>query len=220
MVRDLSSMLESIANNELEGLKLRLKERFALPDDQIRLISFEGDLSAFFKTETYLSQDWQLVLGTRDNGSLIMNRHRMIELIDMVSQDLYVLNGLKHDNIIRDVFMLADTHMTSQTTLSVLKKIAISENPNLSVCLAPTLVSPEEKKKRVDLFVENCKGAKLFFNQVEKGEGQSELSEFAKVEGSKLMVFERNPKRKLQNGLKSCLDSWLLKSKGIRIGNY
>ena len=220
MVRDLSPMLESIANNELEGLKLRLKKRYSMPDDQIRLTSFEGDLPAFFKTETYLSQDWQIVMGSRDNGSLIMNRHHMTELIDKVSQDLYVLNGLKQDNIIRDVFMLADTQTTSPSTLSVLKKIATSENPNLSVCLAPSQVSSEEKKKKIDLFVENCKGARLFFTQVEKGEGQSELNEFSKLKGSKLMVFGRNPKRKLQNGLKSSLDSWLLKSKGIRIGNY
>jgi hypothetical protein len=220
MVRDLSPMLQSIANSELEGLKSRLKTRYSLPDAQIRLISFEGDLPAFFKTETYQSQQWQLVLGTRDNGGSFTNMHRMTELINKVSQDLYVLTGLNRDKIITDVFMLADTQTTSSSTLSVLKKIAISERPNLSVCLASSLVSPGEKKKSVALFVENCKGAKLFFTQVENGEGQRELREFSKVEGGKLMVFERNPKRKLQNGLKSCLDSWFLKSKGIRIGNY
>jgi len=220
MVRDLSPMLESIADSELEGLKSKFQKRYSMPEAQIHLISFEGDLQAFFKTETYKSQNWQLVLGTVENSNLFSKKNRMTELIDKVSQDLYVLNGVNGDKAISDVFVLADTPTSSLSTLSVLKKIAISEKPNLRVCLASSFESSEEKKKRATPFVENCKEAKLLVTQIEKGEGQRELREFLEVEGSKLMVFEKNPGRKLQNGMKSCLDSWLLKSKGIRLGNY
>jgi len=217
MVRDLSPMLENIAISELNNLKKYLQDRYSMPDDQIRLISSEGDLTTFFKTDTYTSQDWQVVLGSPNNENFLSRKNRMNEVIDNVSEDLFVLTGLDKDNSISEVFMLADTPKTNSSNLSVLKKIAISEKPNISVCLSSLFESPEVRKRRVLPLIENCKGAKLIFSQVEKGEGQKEIQEFSRSGKSKLIVFEKNTNRKFQNGIKSCLDSWLLKSKGIRV---
>ena len=217
MVRDLSSMLENIATSELNNLKTYLQSRYSMPDDQIRLISHEGDLATYFKTEGYKSQDWQVVLGSPNYENFSSSRNRMNEVIDNVSEDLFVLAGLDHDNSISEVFMLADTPQTNSSNLSVLKKIAISEKPNISVCLSSLFESSSDRKRRVLPLIENCKGAKLIFSQVEKGEGQKEIQEFSRSGKSKLIVFEKNSSRKFQNGIKSCLDSWLLKSKGIRV---
>lgn len=217
MVRDLSPMLEGIANSELGSLKSHLENRYSMPNDQIRLIPFEGDLAAYFKTESYKSQDWQVVMGSRNYESLFPNKNRMNELIDQVSQDLFVLVGLEDNNAISEIFMLADTPATATSNLSVLKKIAISENPNIKVCLSSSFESAEERKNRVLPLIENCKGARVTFSQVEKGEGQKEIQEFARKGRSQLFMFEKNPQRKFQNGIKACLDSWLLKSKGIRV---
>ena len=217
MVRDLSPMLEGIANSELGSLKLHLQTRYSMPDDQIRLIPFEGDLPAYFKTESYKSQEWQIVMGSRNYESFFSTKNRMNELIDQVSQDLFVLVGLEGNHSISEIFMLADTSETASSNLSILKKIAISENPNINVCLSRSFKTSEERKNRVLPLIENCKGASVTFSQVEKGEGQTEIQEFARQGRSQLFMFEKNPKRKFQNGMKACLDSWLLKSKGIRI---
>lgn len=217
MVRDLSPMLKGIANSELCSLKLHLQTRYSMPDDQIRLIPFEGDLPAYFKTESYKSQEWQIVMGSRNYESLFSNKSRMNELIDQVSQDLFVLVGLEDNNSISEIFMLADTPETASSNLSILKKIAISENPNINVCLSRSFETSEERKNRVLLLIENCKGASVTFSQVEKGEGQKEIQEFTRKGRSQLVMFEKNPQRKFQNGMKACLDSWLLKSKGIRV---
>ncbi len=217
MVRDLSPMLENIATSELNNLKKYLQDRYSMPDDQIKLISYEGDLTTYFKTEAYKSQDWQVVLGSPNYENLSSSKNRMNEIIDNVSEDLFVLTGLDKDNSISEVFMLADTPKTNASNLSVLKKIAISEKPNISVCLSSLFESPEDRKIRVLPLIENCKGAKLIFSQVEKGEMQKEIQEFSKSRKSNLIVFEKNSTRKFQNGIKACLDSWLLKSKGIRV---
>jgi hypothetical protein len=217
MVRDLSPMLEGIANSELGSLKSHLRSRYSMPDDQIRLIPFEGDLTAFFKTESYQSQEWQIVMGSRNYESLFSNKSRMNELIDQVSQDLFVLVGLEDNNSISEIFMLADTPVTATSNLSVLKKIAVSENPNINICLSRSFETSNERKNRVLPLIENCKGASVTFSQVEKGEGQKEIKEFARKGRSQLFMFEKNPRRKFQNGIKACLDSWLLKSKGIRV---
>ncbi|WP_372642830.1 hypothetical protein [Ancylomarina sp.] len=217
MVRDLSPMLEGIANSELGSLKSHLQNRYSMPDNQIRLIPFEGDLSAYFKTESYQSQEWQIVMGSRNYEKLFPNKNRMNELIDQVSQDLFVLVGLEDNNAISEIFLLADTSETTSSNLSVLKKIAISENPSINVCLSRSFVSAEERRNRVLPLIENCKGTSVTFSQVEKGEGQKEIHEFAKNRRSQLIIFEKNPQRKFQNGIKACLDSWLLKSKGIRV---
>jgi len=217
MVRDLSPMLEGIANSELASLKSHLQTRYSMPDDQIRLIPFEGDLPAYFKSESYKSQEWQIVMGSRNYESLFSNKSRMNELIDQVSQDLFVLVGLEANHSISEIFMLADTSKTATSNLSVLKKIAISENPNINVCLSRSFETSEERKSRVLPLIENCKGASVTFSQVEKGEGQKEIQEFTRKGRSQLVMFEKNPKRKFQNSMKACLDSWLLKSKGIRV---
>ncbi len=217
MVRDLSPMLEGIANSELESLKSHLKSRYSMPDDQVRLISFEGDLPEFFKSETYQSQEWQVVMGSRNYESLFSNRSRMNELIDKVSQDLFVLLGFEDNNAISEIFMLADTPKTASSNLSVLKKIAISEKPLINICLSRSFETAEERKSRVLPLIENCKGASLTFSQVEKGEGQIETQAFAKSRRSQLLMFEKKSQRRFQNGIKACLDSWLLKSKGIRV---
>jgi len=217
MVRDLSPMLEGIANSELDSLKSHLQSRYSMPDDQIRLLPFEGDLPEFFKSETYQSQEWQVVMGSRNYESLFSKKSRMNELIDQVSQDLFVLVGLEDNNSISEIFMLADTPETAASNLTVLKKISISENPSINVCLSRSFETSEERESRVQALIENFKGANLSFSQVEKGEGQKEIQEFAKNRKNQLVMFEKNPKRKFQNGMKACLDSWLLKSKGIRV---
>ena len=217
MVRDLSPMLESIASSELDKLKTYLQARYSMPNDQVRLISHEGNLATFFKTEVYKSQDWQVVLGSPNYDNFLSSKNRMNEVVDNVSEDLFVLSGQDHDNSISEVFMLADTPQTNSSNLSVLKKIAISEKPNISICLSNLFESSSDRKRRVLPLIENCKGAKLIFSQVEKGEGQKEIQEFSRSGKSKLIVFEKNLSRKFQNGLKACLDSWLLKSKGIHV---
>ena len=217
MVRDLSPMLEGIAQSELGSLKSYLHNRYSMPDDQIRLIPFEGDLKAYFKTDSYKSQEWQIVMGSRNYESLFSNKSRMNELIDEVSQDLFVLVGFEDNNSITEIFILADTPVTATSNLSVLKKITVSENPNVNVCLSRSFETSEERKNRVLPLIENCKGASITFSQVEKGEGQKEIKEFARKGRSQLFMFEKNPQRKFQNCIKACLDSWLLKSKGIRV---
>ncbi len=217
MVRDLSPMLESIAKSELEGLKMHLQERYSMPDDQICLIAYEGNLSAFFKTEQYQSMEWQVVLGSRNYESLFTSKDRMTELVDQVSQDLFVLSGFENDYAISEIFILADTPTMASPNLSLLKKIAISENPNVNVCLSRSYGSPEDKELRQQAIIDSCKGARLTFSQVDHSVGQKELKAFSRGGKSKLIILERNPKRRLQSGLNACLDSWLLKSKGIRI---
>jgi len=217
MIRDLSPMLEGIANSELGNLKSHLQSRYSLPDDQVRLIPFEGDLPDFFQSEIYKSQEWQVVMGSRNFESLFSKKSRMNELIDQVSQDLFVLVGLEDTNSISEIFMLADTPETTTSNLSVLKKISISEKPNINVCLSRSFETVEERKLRVQALIDNCRGAGLTFSQVEKGEGQKEIQAFAKKSRSQLVMLEKNPQRKFQNSMKACLDSWLLKSKGIRI---
>ncbi|MGZ2368174.1 hypothetical protein ACXR6G_00125 [Ancylomarina sp. YFZ004] len=215
MVRDLSPILEGIANSELGGLKSHLQTRYSMPDDQIRLIPFEGDLPAYFKTESYKSQEWQIVMGSRNYESLFPSMSRMNELIDQVSQDLFVLVGFEDNNSISDIFMLADTSETATSNLSVLKKIAISEKPNINVCLSRSFETSEERKNRVLPLIENCKGAYLTVTQIEKGEGQNEIHKFTRKGFSQLLMFEKNSQRKFHSGMKACLNSWLLKSKGI-----
>jgi hypothetical protein len=217
MVRDLSPMLESIATRELENLKNYLKERYSMPDDQLKLISYEGNLASFFKSERYKSQEWQVVLGSTNYENLFSSKGRMNEVINNVSEDLFVLTGEKNVNSISDVFMLADTPKINSSNLSILKKIAISEKPNINVCLSSSFESSASRKSRVLPLIENCKGAKLSFSQVENGDGQKEIQEFSRNGKNKLVVFEKNSDRKFQNGIKVCLDSWLLKSKGIRV---
>jgi len=217
MIRDLSPMLENIANSELDSLKSHLQKRYSMPDEQIRLISHEGDLASFFGTEFYKSQEWQIVMGSRNYENLFTNKSRMNELIEQVSQDLFMLVGFEHNNEISEIFMLADTPKTASSNLSVLKKIAVSENPNISVCLSQAFESTEDRKERVLPLIENCKGAKIGVSLIENGTGQKELREFSKGKGNRLIMFEKNTKRKFQNGFKTCLDSWLLKSKGIRV---
>ena len=211
MVRDLSPMLENIAIRELENLRNYLKERYSMPDNQLKLISYEGDLSSFFKSERYKSKEWQVVLGSTNYENLFSSKGRMNEIINNVSEDLFVLTGEKNVNSISDVFMLADTPKTNSSNLSILKKIAISEKPNIKVCLSSSFESSASRKSRVLPLIENCKGAKLSFSQFENGEGQKEIQEFSKNGKNKLVVFEKNSERKFQNGLKACLDSWLLK---------
>ncbi|RXQ95779.1 hypothetical protein EO244_05580 [Ancylomarina salipaludis] len=217
MVRDLTPMLEGIANSELENLRLHLKDCYSMPDDQIRLISFEGDLSSFFKSDTYQSQDWTLVLGSHDYENLFAHKYRMNELINQVSQDLFVLAGFANDNTISEIFMLADTDQTATSNLSLLKKIAISEKPDIHVCLSQRFDSSEARRNRALPLIEACKGAKINFSMIENGEGQKELKEFSRSKGNKLILFEKNSQRRFQNGMRSCLDVWFLKSKGIRI---
>ena len=126
MVRDLSSMLENIAISELDNLKKYLQARYSMPVNQIRLISFEGDLSTFFKTDAYRSQDWQVVLGSPNYENFSLSKSRMNEVIDNVYEDLFVLTGLDSDNRISKFFILADTPKRNSSNLSVLKKIVIS----------------------------------------------------------------------------------------------
>lgn len=215
MVRDLSPMLEGIANSELEHLKAYLQTRYSMPDDQICLIPFEGDLAAYFKTESYKSEEWQVVMGSKNYKSLFPNKSRMNELIDQVSQDLFVLVGFEDNNSISEIFMLADTTVTTSSNLSVLKKIAISEKPNINICLSQEFKTFEDRKNRMLPLIENCKGACLSVTHIEKGYGQDEIHGFTSKGCSQLLMFEKNSKRKFHGGMKACLDSWLLRSKGI-----
>ncbi len=217
MVRDLSPMLAGIANNELENLKNYLQDCYSMPDDQVNLIAFEGDLGMYFRSSYYQNKEWKVVIGSNNYETLFNHNHRMNELIDHVSEDLFILVGLEPEKSINEIFLLADTERTEISNLSLLKRITISEKPNINVCLSQIFESKEDREKRILPLIETCKGAKLSLSQIKNGVGKNELKEFSKMRGGKLIIFEKNSKRKFKNGMRTCLDSWLLKSKGIRI---
>jgi len=220
MVRDLSSILKNIAKDDLMGLKRNLLADYTLSDSQIRLFPFEGDLSGLFKSEFYRDGNWQVVMASSENGYQLSGNPRIIEIIDKVGQPLYILSGLKGLSSFSDVFVLSDTENPTQSIQTALGKIAVRNNVLFRVCLNSYehLHLHIEKSKKV--FLNTCSDSRLLFLETEKGDGKKEFNDFATEKGQRIMIFDQNRNRKFSGGLKSCLDSWFVRSRGISIGNY
>lgn len=220
MLRDLSSILKNIAEDELKGLKRNLLADYTLSDSQIHIFPFEGDLPGFFKSEFYRDGNWQVVLASSENGSQLSGNPRIIEIIDKVGQPLYILSGLKGLSSFSDVFVLSDTDNPSQSIQTALGKIAVRNNVLFRVCLNSSEQSRLHIEKNKRVFLTACSDSRLLFLETEKGDGKKEFSDFATEKGQRIMIFDQNRNRKFRGVLKSYLDSWFVRSKGISIGNY
>lgn len=220
MVRDLSSILQGIAENELEDLKIKLVNKYALTESQILLYPFEGDLLEFFASALYRDKKWQVVMASAENGHVLSDNPRIIDIINSVEQPLYVLAGFEGGKAVSDVFVLPDAPQPSASILSVLEKISKQEKVLFRVCLDSTIQSRHSIDSTKTLISKACKQSQLLFLDSGNEGEYKEFRKFAKVKGRRVMVFDQNPQRKFRDGLKSCLDFWLIRSKGIYIGNY
>jgi len=220
MVRDLSTILQNIAKNELEGLKRKLLSHYTFSDSQIHLYPFEGDLPGFFKREEYRDKNWQVVMALSENGYQLSDNPRIIEIIDKVEQPLYILSDLKNIRSVSDVFVLSDTNNPSDSIPIALGRIAVKNKILFRICLNSSVQSRLTIEKRKRMYSDACRNSGLLFLEIENGTGQKEFNDFAIEKGQRIMIFDQNQHRKFSGVLKSCLDSWLVRSKGISIGNY
>ncbi len=218
MVRDLSSILQNISENELESLKRKILKVYALSDSQIRLFSFEGDLPGFFKSEMYLDNNWHVVMASNENQ--LSDNPRIIEIVDKVGQPLYLLSGLKGLSDFLDVFVLSDTNNPSNSILTSLERIAVGNKISFRVCLNSSEQSRLTIEKSKKKYSDACRDSRLIFLEAANGAGKKEFNDFATEKGQRIMIFDQNKHRKFSGAFKLCMDSWFIRSKGISIGNY
>jgi hypothetical protein len=220
MVRDLSSILQNIAENELESLKRKILTVYALSDSQIRLFPFEGDLPGYFKSEMYRDNNWHVVMASSENGNQLTDNQSIIEIIDKVGQPLYILSGLKGLSDFSDVFVLSDTNNPSNSILTALERIAVGNKISFRVCLNSTEQSRLTIEKSKRKYSDACRDSRLIFLEAANGAGKKEFNDFATENGQRIMIFDQNKHRKFSGAFKLCMNSWFIRSKGISIGNY
>ncbi|PKQ64084.1 hypothetical protein BZG01_14965 [Labilibaculum manganireducens] len=220
MVRDLSPILQKNAENELETLKRKLLSSYTLSDSQIHLFPFEGDLTAFFTSNLYAGKNWQVVMASGEDGYQLSENPRILEIIDKVGHSLYILSGWKGIGFRSDGFVLSDTNNPSQQVLEALSNITAEGKSFFRVCLNSSEQSRESTEKQKIIYRDNCRNARLLFLEAGKGNGQEEFNDFATEKGQRIMIFDQNRYRKFTRSLKSCLDLWLVRSKGIIIGHH
>ncbi|PCH71722.1 MAG: hypothetical protein COC06_00330 [Bacteroidales bacterium] len=220
MVRDLSPYLQENTENELEGLKRKLLSHYSLSADQIHLLPFEGDLNTFFKSKLYTNKNWQVVMALNEDGYRVYENPKIIEVIDKVGHPLYILSGLQGTKFIADGFVLSNTNIPSQSILKALSNITAQNKILFQVCVNSLKQSQQTIEKSKRIYEDNCRNARLLFLELGTSTGQQEFNDFAKEKGTRVMIFDQNRYRKFSRGLKSYLDTWLVRSKGIIIGNY
>ena len=220
MVRDLSPILQKNTENELEGLKRRLLSYYPLSDSEIHLISFEGDLNAFFNSSLYANKNWQVVMAANEGRYKLSENSRIAEIIDKVIHPLYIISGSKLNDCMSDGFVLSETNNPSQSVLEALSKITAQNKILLRVCINFSEQSRESFEKSKKIYTDHCRNTRMVFLEVGNGTGEQESNDFAAEIGQRIMIFDQNRYRKFTGGLKSCLGSWLVRSKGIIIGNY
>ncbi|TKG97154.1 hypothetical protein EYV94_01635 [Puteibacter caeruleilacunae] len=213
IAKDLSPMLRSIAENEVMLLKEKILQNYRINPEIVNTINFEGEVTAFFQSELYVKNDWEVVMSIQMSSDCLIKNPRVGNIIDQVGQPLYVLTG-EEEMDIEDVLVVADSEKPSQQMLGTL--CSLTTNSNVRVCFCVN----ENNEHNVKLVVrEEFSGKNVSFlrfsNRVHK-----ELNSYIKRKGKQLLVFDKNKQRKLRNSLRGYVDSWLVKTKGIRIISF
>ena len=219
MVRDLAPILQNIAVNELEVIKTKLLKNYELQDSQIKRYPFEGNLPSFFASEAFRDEKWQVVMAPGENARKLSCNPRIAEIIDAIKQPLYILTGDNSHTEIADVNVFTTTVKPSKSVLSSLAKIALQKEIVIRVYLdcSTYSVSIIEACKR--LISKVCKSSSLQFYESENSGNQQGLENLPQENGQRIIVFDENYQRKYNTKLRSCIDSWFIRSKGICVGN-
>ncbi len=219
MVRDLAPILQNIAVNELEGMKTKLLKHYELQDSQIKLYPFEGDLLSFFKSETFLNEKWHVVMAPGEDSCKLSSNPRIAEIIDDIKQPLYILTGENSNAEIDDVNVFTTSVKPSVSVLSSLAKIALNKEIVFRVYLDSSTYSVSIIEACKRLFSKECKSSSLQFYESENSANQQGLENLPRGHGQRVIVFDENYQRKYNTKLRSCIDSWFIRSKGICVGN-
>lgn len=220
MVRDLGPILQNIAVSELGGMKTKLLKNYKIQESQVKLFPFEGDLSSFFTSKLYLNQKWQVVMAPSEKTCNLTNNPRIAEIIDEIKQPLYILTGIKENTEIDDVIVFSSTKKPSNLIQSCLAKIALQKKIVFRVYLDTSTYSLSIIEACKRLFSKICKRSDLQFYESDNGYSQQSLENLPPEKGQRVLIFDENYQRKYNTKLKSYLDLWLVKSKGICVGNF
>ena len=218
MVRDLGPILQGIAKSELEGMKQKLLKNYKIEESQISLYPFEGDINSFFNSRLYKDLKWQVVMAPGEKACNLLDNSRIAEIIDEIKQPLYILTDTKENTEIFNVNVFASTKKPSNSVVKCLADLSEQKRIAIRIYLDTSTysVSIIEASKR--LFSKVCKGQSLQFYELENSCSQQIMKKLPEDNGQRLLIFDENYQRKYNSKLKSCLDSWFVKSKGISVG--
>ncbi len=218
MVRDLAPILKGIAEDELELMKAKILKNYKIKDSQIKLHPFEGDLPSFFSREAFQDERWQVVMAPNENACKLSCNPRITEVIDGVKQPLYLLTNDNPNTEIVNVTVFA-TVKPSKSVLSSLAKIALEKEIVFRVCLDCSAYSASIIEISKKIFSKACKSPSLQFYESKNNSNQQGLENLSQENGQRIIVFDENYQRKYNTKLRSRIDSWFIKSKGICVGN-
>lgn len=220
MVRDLSPILLDIAKSELGGLKLKLLKNYKIEESQITLYPFEGDLPAFFNNKMYKDFKWHVVMAPCEKVCDLSDNPRIAEIIDEIKQPLYILTGKKENTELCDVNVFASTKKPSSSIVNCLANLSTQKRIAFRVYLDTSTYSVSIIEACKRLFSKVCKSPSLQFYELGKNSSLQIIGNLTQENGQRLLIFDEKYQRKYNMKLKSCLDSWFLKSKGISVGNF
>ncbi|WP_282016533.1 hypothetical protein [Marinifilum flexuosum] len=213
MLRDIAPILKDISNGELNALKNKVLKEYQLQDDRVELLSFEGDLLNFFKSDVYRNENWQVVLSLKEDSSDLQFNPRFKEIVEASNQTLYILNHCNPGEQINQIYVRNDKATISTPILGSLQKICSEQKCNVLVDLDSNHITSDEKAKMMKRFENACENASV------KTKNRSENGQ--ETPGSKsLSIYHIDQSVKKKSDLLSYFDKWFVKSKGITVRNF
>jgi hypothetical protein len=214
MVRDLAPILQDISKRELKALKADLLTKYDLQEQEVEMLSFEGELSRFFQSEWYQNHNWQVVLGLNETNSELQYNPRFKEIVQNVNQPLYVLNNCKANQSIDNIYVWNSNSSLSLPILSSLQKVCAKQKCNVHVGLNINHITISEKAEIVKTYANACIGSNVRFEKL------SESVQKPLNVDSLLTIYHSDKSPDKERDLLSYFDKWFVKSKGITVRNF
>lgn len=215
MVRDLAPILKDISNRELQALKVDAVKNYQVNHSDIDLLSYEGELTEFFNTETYKQHSWQVVFALNELHNDLHFNPRFKNIIASVNQPLYVLNNCKPWANVKSIYISNSNSKVSESILLPLQKICTNQKCKVHIGLGINDISIHDKAKLVKLYSASCHDATLRFENLTKNH-KPDLTRNDCV----LWIYNEKKTKCEEKNLISYFDKWFVKSKGITVGNF
>ena len=119
MTRNIVPRLEKITKDELNARKLNLLRNFEIKDEQIELLSFQGDLLKVLQNKLDVNYSYNIVFGTyssfADSGT--MQFLCLTKLINSTCNPLFILPALFDEKRSNKILFVGNPSKTRKSTL-------------------------------------------------------------------------------------------------------
>ncbi|WP_421919310.1 hypothetical protein [Marinifilum sp.] len=165
-VRDLAEVLKEITLKELKALKAHMLKNYSIRNPDVKLLSFEGELTDFFKSKIYANHNWQVVLSLKEQGLYTEKDAKIKEVKVAVHTPIYILNDYNPNEKLKSISIKNGSSQPSTSFLYFLSKICSQQNCNVLVEINDNDFSNYEKKSLIKKYLAACGESSLQFEQM------------------------------------------------------